>query len=102
MATCFDRMMNDLFNVQDFLETCTINDMTYFCVCSKIDQSEAFTTSGLENEASFTLDFKRSDNVPLAINVKITFRGVTYKVEKLEPDSANASIKAYLLDLSQR
>lgn len=95
-------MMTDLFNVSDFCEECTIGEVKYTCVCSKMDVGESFTASGLENECAFTLDFKTADNVPVTLNEAIIFRGKTYKVERLEPDSANASIKVYLLDPTQR
>jgi hypothetical protein len=97
----FNDFMNDIFSNEDFLEECIIEDKIYKCIASALTGGIAFTEAGLESDVNFTLDICLPvKNMPVK-NQKVIFRNKKYKISYIDTDSANASIKLYLISLSK-
>jgi hypothetical protein len=97
----FDNFMKQIFENTDFLEDCFIEGISYKVIVSALTGGVVFTDSGEENDVNFTLDMK----LPLVRmpkrNDKVRFRNNWYKISMVETDSANTSIKLYLVALSK-
>lgn len=102
MYQSFKQMMHDLFSEEDFVQTCYINGFKTKCIVSSIGNNLSFTEAGLQSEQNFTLDLQIAtlDSIPQE-GQKVIFRDKTYKISSTETDSANASIKLYLIALSR-
>lgn len=98
----FDKAINDIFAHQDFIEQATINGEVIDVVCSKMaDAGISYVETGAEFPVSFTLDVVLPCRTLPRINDKVVFRGGHYKVADLQIDSANTSLKIYLIDTSR-
>ena len=101
MQNPFQKMMNDIFKVEDFLEDCFIEGQHYKCITSQIVDNISFSDTGLVDEENFTLDL----NLPISKmpkkNDKVKFRDEWYKINFIEKDSANTSLKLHLVALSK-
>lgn len=99
--TAFTKAVHDIFNCKDFLESCVINGCIYTCIQSKIPDEHRFLDTGLEEEVAFTLDFELPMYRKPKINDEVRFKCRTYKISRTEEDSATASLKLYLIDVSK-
>lgn len=99
--TAFNKLIDDLFKVKDFLEKCTINGEVLDCICSSLSDEVMYVNTGAENPASFTLDLKLPVNRMPKINDEVVFRCKKYKVSSVDVDSANASIKLHLVEMNR-
>ena len=97
----FEKLMNDIFSNKDFLEQCTIEGKTYNCICSSLPEGVIYTDYGQESIANFTLDIKFPLKGQIKKNTKVVFRGQKYKVDQVQLDSANTSIKLHLVAMSK-
>ena len=97
----FNQFMNDIFDNPDFLEDCWIDNLHYKCIASGISNGITFSEAGLESDQNFTLDLKLPIKKMPAENQKVKFRNKWYKVSNVDTDSAEASIKVYLIALSK-
>ena len=102
MYQSFKDMVHDLFNEEDFIQDCFIQGFKTKCIASSVSNNLAYTTAGLESEQNFTLDLQIAslDSIPKE-GQKVIFRDKSYKISSTETDSANASIKLYLIALSK-
>lgn len=98
----FKQMISQLYNNPDFIEPCWVEGRQYKCICSSIGDGTLFTDAGMVDEVNFTLDLQLAtlDRVPKQ-NDKIVFREKTYKVSHIETDSANTTIKIYMISNSK-
>lgn len=98
----FKEAISQLFQDEDFTEDVYINGFKTKCFCSSISDSIAFTGAGMIDEVNFVLDVQIAslDFMPQQ-NDKVLFRNKEYKISHTETDSANASIKLYLISLSK-
>ena len=101
MQNPFQKMMNDIFNCEDFLEDVFIESIHYKCIVSPIVDNVTFSEVGVESEENFTLDIKLPISKMPKKNDKVKFRDENYKINFIEKDSANTSIKIYLVSLSK-
>ena len=101
MKNPFQKMMSDIFSVEDFLEDCFIEDRHYKCIVSTITDNISFAETGLVDEENFTLDIKLPVSHKLKKNDKVKFRDENYKINFIETDSSNTSIKIHLVSLSK-
>lgn len=101
MENPFQKMINDIFSVEDFLEDCFIEGQHYKCITSPITDNISFADTGLVDEENFTLDLKLPISKIPKKNDKVKFRDENYKINFIEKDSANTSIKIYLVSLSK-
>ena len=97
----FQKMINDIFSVEDFLEDCFIEGQHYKCITSPIVDNVTFSEVGVESEENFTLDLKLPVSKMPKKNDKVKFRDENYKINFIETDSANTSIKIHLVALSK-
>lgn len=93
--------MADVFNNKDFLEQCKVGNFTYSCICSSLPQGVVYTDYGQQSMANFTIEIKTPLIEEVRKNTKVIFRGQQYKVQQLEYDSANTSVKLYLVGMSK-
>lgn len=102
MYQIFREMIADIFADDSFTEPCYVNGIQYKCICSSISDDVAYTAAGLQSEVNFTLDLELAalHDVPKEGD-KIFFREKQYKISSTSVDSANASIKLYLVALSK-
>ena len=101
MQNPFQKMMSDIFSVEDFLEDCFIEGQHYKCITSPIVDNVTFSEVGVESEENFTLDLKLPVSHKLKKNDKVKFRDEWYKINFIEKDSANTSIKIHIVALSK-
>ena len=101
MQNPFQKMMNDIFNCEDFLEDVFIESIHYKCIVSPIVDNVTFSEVGVESEENFTLDIKLPISKIPKKNDKVKFRDEWFKINFIEKDSANTSIKIYLVSLSK-
>ena len=101
MQNPFQKMMEDIFKVEDFLEDCFIEGRHYKCITSPITDNISFSDTGLVDEENFTLDIKLPISKMPKKNEKVKFRDEWYKINFIEKDSANTSIKIHLVSLSK-
>ena len=101
MQNPFQKMINDIFSVEDFLEDVFIESIHYKCIVSPITDNISFSETGLVDEENFTLDIKLPVSHKLKKNDKVKFRDEWFKINFIEKDSANTSIKIHLVSLSK-
>ena len=99
MQNPFQKMMSDIFSVEDFLEDCFIEDRHYKCIVSTITDNISFADTGLVDEENFTLDLKLPISKMPKKNDKVKFRDECYKINFIEKDSANTSLKLHIVAL---
>ena len=101
MQNPFQKMINDIFSVEDFLEDVFIESIHYKCIVSPIVDNVTFSEVGVESEENFTLDIKLPISKMPKKNDKVKFRDENYKINFIERDSANTSIKIHIVALSK-
>ena len=101
MQNPFQKMMSDIFSVEDFLEDCFIEGRHYKCITSPIVDNISFSEVGVESEENFTLDIKLPISKMPKKNDKVKFRDENYKINFIERDSANTSLKLHIVALSK-
>lgn len=101
MQNPFQKMMSDIFSVEDFLEDCFIESIHYKCIVSPIVDNVTFSEVGVESEENFTLDIKLPISKMPKKNEKVKFRDEWYKINFIEKDSANTSLKLHIVALSK-
>ena len=97
----FQKMMSDIFSVEDFLEDCFIESIHYKCIVSPIIDNVSFGEAGLVDEEDFTIDIKLPISKMPKKNDKVKFRDENYKINFIERDSANTSLKLHIVSLSK-
>ena len=95
------KMMSDIFSVEDFLEDCFIESIHYKCIVSPIVDNISFSEVGAESEENFTIDIKLPVSHKLKKNDKVKFRDEWFKINFIERDSANTSVKLHIVALSK-
>ena len=101
MQNPFQKMINDIFSVEDFLEDCFIESIHYKCIVSPIIDNVSFGEAGLVDEEDFTIDIKLPISKMPKKNDKVKFRDENYKINFIERDSANTSLKLHIVALSK-
>ena len=101
MQNPFQKMMSDIFNCEDFLEDVFIESIHYKCIVSPITDNISFSEVGVESEENFTIDIKLPVSRMPKKNDKVKFRDENYKINFIERDSANTSIKIHIVALSK-
>ena len=101
MKNPFQKMMSDIFQCSEFLEDVFIESIHYKCIVSPITDNISFSEVGVESEENFTLDIKLPVSHKLKKNDKVKFRDEWYKINFIEKDSANTSIKIHIVALSK-
>ena len=97
----FQKMMSDIFQCSEFLEDCFIESIHYKCIVSPIVDNVTFSEVGVESEENFTLDIKLPISRMPKKNDKVKFRDENYKINFIERDSANTSLKLHIVALSK-
>lgn len=97
----FQKMMNDIFNCEDFLEDVFVESIHYKCIVSPITDNISFSDAGLVDEENFTLDIKLPVSHMPNKNDKVRFRDENFKINFVERDSANTSVKLHIVALSK-
>ena len=102
MDSTFRDMVAELFSDQTFTEDCYINGFKEKCIQSKIDNNIIYTEAGMVDGVNFTLDLEIATlhRIPEEGD-KVQYRSKFYKVASTETDSANASMKLYLISTSK-
>lgn len=97
----FQKMISDVFNCEDFLEDVFIESIHYKCIVSPITDNISFSDAGLVDEENFTLDIKLPVSHMPKKNDKVRFRDENFKINFVERDSANTSVKLHIVALSK-
>lgn len=104
MYNAFRKMVNDIFNNENFIQWCYINGIKYKCLVSSVEDGMLFTEAGREDLANFTLEVQITEqnlnNLPKE-NDRLTFRRKEYKVAHTDIDSALSTIKLYIVSNSR-
>ena len=102
MDNTFRDLVSQIFSNDAFTEWCYIQGRQTKCIQSSITNNVLYTEAGLSNDANFTLDLEIAtlDRIPEEGD-KVEYRGKFYKIASTETDSANASMKLYLIALSK-
>ena len=93
--------MIDIFKNKDFLEQCKVQNYSYDCIVSSVPEGIVYTEYGQQGMANFTLELKLPLKEELKKNMKVVFRNKNYKIDYFEFDSANTSVKLYLVSNSK-
>ena len=101
MQNPFQKMMSDIFQCSEFLEDVFIESIHYKCIVSPITDNISFSEVGVESEENFTLDLKLPISRMPKKNSKVKFRDEWYKINFIEKDSANTSLKLHIVALSK-
>ena len=101
MQNPFQKMMSDIFQCSEFLEDVFIESIHYKCIVSPIVDNVTFSEVGVESEENFTLDIKLPTSKMPKKNDKVKFRDEWYKINFIEKDSANTSLKLHIVALSK-
>ena len=101
MQNPFQKMMSDIFQCSEFLEDVFIESIHYKCIVSPIVDNVTFSEVGVESEENFTLDIKLPISKMPKKNDKVKFRDEWYKINFIEKDSANTSLKLHIVALSK-
>lgn len=102
MDDTFKNAIHEIFQAKEFLEVCYINGFETTCICSPIGNNFVYTEAGLVDGVNFSLDLQIAtlQSTPHEGD-KVQFRGKFYKIASTEIDSANASMKIYLISQSK-
>ena len=101
MQNPFQKMMSDIFQCSEFLEDVFIDSIHYKCIVSPITDNISFSEVGVESEENFTLDILLPVSRMPKKNSKVKFRNEWYKINFIEKDSANTSLKLHIVALSK-
>jgi hypothetical protein len=105
MSNPFEQATIDMMTNPDFGEVCYIGGSTVgtTCVCSELTEAAVITEFGDDDGESFYLRIEaRLLSTPPKKYDKITFRNVTYKIDRIDLDSAGLVYRVYLKSLSSR
>lgn len=102
MDETFKNLVHQIFQQEAFIEECYINGYRTPCIQSSISNNIIYTEAGMSDGVNFTLDVELDtlDRIP-AEGDKVVYRDKTYKIASTEVDSANASMKLYLISMSK-
>lgn len=102
MYQAFKEMIAELYNNPDFVEYCYVEGRKYKCFCSPVGNGMVFTDAGMVDECNFTLDLEVAtlDRFPKQ-NDRVVFRQKEYVISHIEVDSANTTIKLYMVTTSK-
>ena len=102
MDNTFKQMVAEIFSDEAFIEDCYINGFKENCIQSTIQNNVIYTEAGMVDGVNFTLDLEvaKLHRIPEEGD-KVEYRGKFYKIASTETDSANASMKLYLISLSK-
>ena len=101
MQNPFQKMMSDIFQCSEFLEDVFIESIHYKCIVSPITDNISFSDTGLVDEENFTIDIKLPISRMPKKNDKVKFCDENYKINFVERDSANTSVKLHIVALSK-
>ena len=101
MQNPFQKMMSDIFQCSEFIEDVFIESIHYKCIVSPIVDNISFSEVGVESEENFTIDIKLPVSRMPKKNDKVKFRDENYKINFIERDSANTSLKLHIVALSK-
>lgn len=105
MPTAFEQATITMMSNPDFTELCYIAGSTAgtVCVASELAESPVLTEFGEDDGVSFYLRIEgRLLSTPPKKYEKITFRGVTYKIDRADLDSAGLVYRVYLKSLTSK
>ena len=102
MDDTFKDLVKQIFQNEAFYEYCYINGFKTKCIQSSISNNIIYTEAGMSDGVNFTLDLEIAalDRIPVEGD-KVQYRQKFYKIASTEVDSANASMKLYLIALSK-
>lgn len=102
MDNTFKQMVAEIFSDEAFIEDCYINGFRENCIQSVVSNNILYTEAGMVDGVNFTLDLEvaKLHRIPEEGD-KVEYRGKFYKIASTETDSANASMKLYLISLSK-
>ena len=102
MDNTFKDMVAEIFSDQAFTEDVYINGFRQTCIQSSVSNDIVYTEAGLVDGVNFTLDLQlaKVHRIPEEGD-KVEYRGKVYKIASTETDSANASMKLFLISTSK-
>ena len=101
MSNIFSQAIDDIFQVDDFLEPLTVNGVTVK-VCSYVSTTaEKYTEFGYDSGRSISVTCKCADWTPER-GQEVAFRGKQFRVTEFETDSHALCYKIYLKSLESK
>lgn len=102
MDNTFKDMVHEIFCDDAFTEDVYINGFREKCIQSSISNDIFYTEAGMVDGVNFTLDLEVAalHRIPEEGD-KVEYRGKFYKIASTVTDSANASMKLYLISNSK-
>lgn len=96
----FEKMIDDVFTVPQFIQYFTTNDGTNVVTISyEVDTDSLYSEFGFVENVSFYLTCKVKDYQPKK-GEKIIFRNKKYKIDSFTADSFNLTYKIFLKSLT--
>ena len=102
MDNTFKDLVKQIFNIQAFTQTVYINGFETKCIQSNVSNDILYTEAGRVDDVNFSLDLQVDslDKIPKEGD-KVIYRDETYKIAYTLFDSANASMKIFLVSTSK-
>lgn len=102
MDNTFKDMVAEIFSDEAFTEDCYINGFREKCIQSSISNDIFYTEAGMVDGVNFTLDLEVATlhRIPEEGD-KVEYRHKFYKIASTVTDSANVSMKLYLISNSK-
>jgi hypothetical protein len=101
MSTPFETATKTIMSNPDFTDTAEIAGATVTVVASELSEAEVLTEYGEDEGVSFFLRVEaRLLATPPKKYDKIVFHGVTYKIDRIDLDSAGLVYRVYLKSLT--
>lgn len=99
----FDAATKIIMSNPDFTDECVIAGTTTSVVASELSEAETLTEYGEDAGVSFFLrvEARLLPNPPKKYN-KVVFHGITYKIDRIDLDSAGLVYRIYLRSLTTR
>lgn len=102
MSNIFEKMIDNVFSVPQFIEYFTTEDgKEVVTVSYSVDTNTQYTEFGMDNGVSFYLTCKVKDYTPKK-GLKITFRGKEYKIDYYHADAFDLTYNIFLKSLSSK
>lgn len=86
MIDMFAKAIDDIFSVPEFTKFFVFENRKIVCINNDISQNPEYTAYGYDAGVNFYLSCKKQDYTPVKGD-KITYEGVTYKVDDSKLDS---------------
>ena len=97
----FSQAINDIFQVDDFLEPLIVNGVTVKVCSYECSVDEKYTEYGVDDGSVVSITCKCSDWSPKR-GEQVVFRGRTFRVSNFTCDSHNLTYRVWIKSLTSK